>query len=177
MPNKYFIIAIVLVLIALTVGSYRFGHSNGVDAQKIVDQVEFDRINNKTAEQKAEANTKYRALVLDKIALMVANEKANSDGAAQHAKDEKRVADLHAQYSGRSLRYGTAQDSGLRNCSDGAVVQTGQAVSGTATRTIVQLPDDLGMHLRTDVALASDKWLNWYRVCYAAMQRLECPKD
>jgi hypothetical protein len=163
--NQYFIIALLWAASLVGLGLYEnnAGHTTGVNEQKVADQKQFDTINQKTADQKAEANRMFREMQDINLATAVERDKLKTKLEKEHAANQKVTADLSAKYSGLKLRF-TAQVAGS---GDGSGSPQGPAVGGTGAQpaTVIQLPDALTAGLRSIVTDA-DNLAADYKLCY-----------
>ena len=60
MVNPWIIVGFLIALAAAVAGGYFKGESDGVTKQKVEDQAQFDAINKKLSDQKAEANARFK---------------------------------------------------------------------------------------------------------------------
>lgn len=165
MPNPWFILGGVLLVIALCAGSAYEGHSYGVDSQKVADQKEFDRIEAERTEQKAEANKLYQDAQNGIIALQQERDTLKTTIEEQDAKNRKATLILNADLATAKLRFRTAQSAGNRSDGSGTVPGTSDTAS-TGTAVVVQLPDALAGSLRR-LAFDADRLKDEYAKCFA----------
>lgn len=161
--NPYPWLAGLLLIIVVAVGADRFGHSRGVDQQRLENQKVIDQINTERANQKAEAAEIYRKAQDNIIALQTQRDALKRTLGAQDAANRKATADKYADYVGSGLRF-TPQSSGNRpNGSD--PVSTGTNAASVAGSTVIQLPGEIEKRL-WDIARDADDLKTAYATCY-----------
>ena len=164
MPNPWFILGGVLLVLALCAGSAYEGHSYGVDSQKVEDQKEFDAINAKLAQQKTDAAAILATVNAANLALAVERDKLKTSLGEQDAKNRKATLVLNANLATAKLQFRTAQGSGCGDSSSGTG-SPGATSSSPQSSAVVQLPDKITIDLR-QFALDADNLANDYKLCY-----------
>ena len=163
-PNPWFILAGVLLVLALVTGAGVKGHSMGVDAQKVADQIEFNKINAERAIQKAEAAALMQKAQSDIITLQNARDTFKTNLEKQREQDRQATAALTAKYNGLQLRYAAAQNTTNRPNRDGTMPSTPDT-PGAASPAILVLPDAVTGRLRS-LATDGDTLRDDYAKCY-----------
>lgn len=165
MLNPWVILAVVLAIVGAGGGGFASGHHFGTAAQKVEDQLEFDRINKQITERKAVADAMYRnaqAVIIQQAADMA---QADNQREKERQYNVKTINDLRSRYAAVGLRFSTGQVAGLGGCSldtDGkSAAPTGH--DGTAE---IQLPDQIERRLR-DIAYDADALSADYALLYA----------
>jgi hypothetical protein len=164
MPNPWFILGGVLLVLALVAGAGVKGHSMGVDAQKAMDQAQFDAINAALTKQKSEANALLQKAQGDIIALQQQRDSFKTQLEVKDAQNRNATAALTAKYSGLQLRFRTAQSAGCGAGSASAVSSPANAASDAGT-AIAVLPDAVTASLR-QLAIDADNLNDAYKLCY-----------
>lgn len=165
MPSPWLILGGVLLVLALVAGAGVKGHSMGVQAQKVADQVQFDKINAGLTKQKAEANAIYQKAQGDIIALQQERDQFKTQLGVKDAQNRKATAALTARYSGLRLRFRTAKSAGTgANCA--STVSSSPNPAGDAGTTVVVIPDALN-HDLFQLARDADDLRDSYATCYA----------
>lgn len=164
--NPYALLGVGILWIASLIGVGYWQHGAGEDAQKVADQKQFDGINAKLTQQKADANAQYRAAQADIIALQGQRDEFKNQLTRQKLDYDKKTLDLHAHYADRGLRY-ASQNSG-RGCSGESTggTKTDAASNAAPTTVELQLPDGITKRLR-QLTLYADQVADDYRLCYA----------
>lgn len=170
--NPYTIIAAGILVIGLSIGSYTFGHSNGVNTQKVKDQAEFSRIDKERTKQKEDAAALLDREIKKGIELTNKNQTLIAQGVKDHEEFRKTTTDLNNKYNSLKLRFATTTSTATGNGGSSTQSQGGEAVSGTTTTTIVSLPDVVTRDLR-QLTTEADNWLGWYRKCYDYVEQVE----
>ncbi len=165
MPNPYVILGGVLLVLALVAGAGVKGHSMGVQAQKVADQVEFDRINAAITKQKAEAAAIMQGKQAEIIALQQQRDSFKTQLEVKDAQNRKATADLTRKYSGLQLRFRAVQSAGCGAGGSGTVPSSANA-AGDAGTVVAVLPDAITVNLR-QLAIDADNLRDAYALCYA----------
>lgn len=118
-----------IIAAAIATAAYR----TGVNAQKVADQVEFDRINNETADMKAQANAAYRIAQDFNLKTMKERDLAKTALLKEKQANVETINALRARYANVGLRYSAGQVAGLGNGSANALPGTGSAASNIAS--------------------------------------------
>jgi hypothetical protein len=162
----------IIMLVAATVAGEHFGHTRGVNEQKVEDQVVFDNYHNAVEEQKSQAS----ALLVKVQATIIAEQEAGAAFKNQleidRAKNRDDVDALRRKYADSKLRFiapATGQTSGCGGGSGGSAGTEGKA-SGPDAPTVVQLPDSIAGNLR-QLTLDADKLSGEYATCYRYVNR------
>src|ERR1019366_8737711 len=113
--NIYFIIGLALAVTIACAGSAYEGHSIGVNSQKAADQLQFDAINQKTADQKTTANAQYRALQDANLKLAGERDILKTTLETQHVANQKVTTGLRTQLASTRLQFAAAQTAGPGN--------------------------------------------------------------
>ena len=129
--NPWLILGAGLILIATHTAVGVWQNGAGVDSQAVKDQAQFDDINKRISDQKAEANSKYRQVQQEVIDLVVERDELKTKLEADRASNRKVTDDLRVKYSGLQLRFRAAETS-RTGCSGGG---TESATSGPASNT------------------------------------------
>lgn len=165
MLNPWIILAVVLAIVGAGGGGFASGHHFGTDAQKVEDQLEFDRINKQITERKAVADAIYRnaqAVIIQQAADMA---QADNQREKERQSNVKTINDLRSRYSGVGLRFSTGQVAGLGRCGLSADGQSADPSSHDGTAEI-QLPDAITRRLQ-DLAYDADALIVDYTILYA----------
>ena len=165
---KYLIAA--LVVIALMVGADQFGHSRGVNQQKVEDQAQFDKINADIAANKTKAANSLANENAKNAALAVAWDATKNELEKERESHRTVTADLNRKYSGLSLRFRAAQAAGSGGGGISPLPPGSDAASASGA-PILQLPDQIAGDLRR-LALDADNLNDDYRKCYGGNERL-----
>lgn len=161
--NPYIILGIVLSLIAAGGAGFAAGDHVGAADQKAADQVQFDKINQATADQKTQVNAMYRQKQDANLALMTERDQLKTTLEKEHANHQAATAALRDKYAGLGLRF-IAEAPRLGNgggCTQSAGVDTASAEPAA----IVQLPGEIAADLRR-LAFDADQLADDYRECY-----------
>lgn len=154
----------ILVIVAVAAGAEHVGHTSGVRDQKVVDQVEFDKINKQLTTQKAEANELYRQAQADIIKLQAERDELKGKLEVKREADRKATDDNRNRFSGMGLRLGVLKGAGDR--ADGGGTQgAGSNAASVAAPTPVDVPKETASDLR-QLAFDADKLADDYRLCY-----------
>jgi len=164
-PSPWLILIFVLAVAGAGISGYRMGHTNGVNDQKVADQGEFDTINKKLADQKTEANAKYRAAQDANLALMTERDRFKTQLEQADVKKRNEINALRTQYAGNSLRFQLKQIDRGCGTSSGSAQATTAVPSGDDATTFVQLPDQIAGNLR-QLAYDADQLNADYKTCY-----------
>jgi hypothetical protein len=168
--NPILILVIGLVWLGSLIGVGKWQHTAGVTAQKVADQKEFDKINEKLADQKTEAagilkteNEKNLALMVERDQLKTHLEKTRED-------NRKATAAARDHYAGLGLRFQPAEGAG-RGCSGGGAQGTATDAAGADATAAVELPAALAASVRS-IAYDADTLADSYRECYGYAQQV-----
>lgn len=164
----YIVVVCVWLASLFAVGHWQ--NSAGMNEQKVADQKEFDRINEKTAADKAAADVKYRQAQADQIALLTERDQLKTQLEKEHANNQAATDAVRNRYAGLGLRYKSAKAAGPGG---GCASPTGAAPDsaspdGPAT---FELPAALAGELR-QIAYDADTLADSYRECYGYAQRV-----
>lgn len=162
----------MLLLVIVAVGAFFFGRGVGINEQKVADQKIFDQTNTDIADWKAKANDKYRRLVLEKIAGIVANENLISAGDKRYEEGIKAADSRRAKYAGNGLRFATTEGPGLRSCGNGP--GSASAETNTTGPAYVELPGQIREGLR-GLQLDGDRLIEAYRKAFDWINQMKCP--
>lgn len=149
-----------IIAAAIATAAYR----TGVNSQKVADQVEFDRINDETADMKAQANAAYRIAQDFNLKTMKERDTAKTELLKEKQKHEKSINDDRARYANVGLRYSTGQATGLGASGANALPGTGSA-AGNVTSIERELPAAITAGLRA-IAYDCDALNVEYRTLY-----------
>jgi hypothetical protein len=163
MINPWIILGLVLALGAAVGGSYVKGHSDGVDAQTVADQKEFDRINGDLAQQKTDAAAILKKRNADIIAVAVQRDQLKAKLGEQHANDQAATESARRELAGERLRFST-QNAGCGTGSGGTHAAGSGSTVPPAT-VIVELPETVARNLR-QLAFDADTVRDNYALCY-----------
>lgn len=168
MPNPWVILGGVLLLFGLLFGAEQYGHTQGVNTQKVADQVEFDRINAALTMQKSDAAAMLQKAQTDIITLQANRDKLKLTMEKQHAQDQVTNAALRDKYSGLGLRFKPAEGSGCGNGGSGTLPAQGNAAVLAAAPSVL-ISRETSDALRA-LAYDADELAANYKLCYAATQ-------
>lgn len=164
MPNPWFILLFVLMLVGAFAGGEHIGNVRGTDAQKVADQKQFDTIEAERTTQKAEANALYRKAQDANLALMTERDQLKTTLGEQDAKNRKATLVLSASLATLKLQFRSAQSAGDR--ADGGSAKSSAANPACAeSAAVVQLPDKVASDLRR-LTFDADALADDYRLCY-----------
>ena len=167
------VIAEVLIVLVLLVGSYTsgnyFGRAHGVASQKAEDQLKFDAVSQKLTEQTADANAKLLILNANIITSQAAADQFKTNLEKERAINRNTVDGLRAKCANDSLRYAASQDAG-RGVGSGGAGATKDIAPSASAPTILQLPDSITAALRQLTADA-DSLATDYQTCYRYVNR------
>jgi hypothetical protein len=174
MMNPWVILAIVLTLGATHTGAYTLGYGNGVNAQKVADQEQFDKLNKDIADQKAQANAKYRDALGSIIALQTERDKFKNQLGEQREKNREVTTKLADAYAAYQLRFSVTE---VARCWRGGRYTQGAEcdAASPAKTTTVQLPDAITANLRR-LAKDADELNDDYKACYAYANQVISPE-
>ncbi len=167
MINPYAILAAVIFWLTSLSGVGWWQHNAGRDAQKAVDQAQFDKINADLSQQKTIAADTYKTAQATIIQVMAERDKFKTQLEADHAQNLKTITDLRNKYAGVGLHFIAPQGS---RCGPGSPSPM-PAEANTArieSASVVQLPDTLGRNLRA-LAFDADALSVEYKKCYDAI--------
>jgi hypothetical protein len=162
--NQYLIILLVWLASLVGVGLYANskGHASGVNEQKAVDQLAFDKINEERTHQAIEANAIYRGAQERIIALQVERDKLKNKLGAEYVANQKATADLADEYARRELRF---RAPSARPGADGAGADSsGSDAASAPAGPVVQLPETVTRDLR-QLAKDADDLKDAYGLC------------
>jgi hypothetical protein len=164
MVNPWVILGFVIALATTNLGSYFYGMGIGKDKQAVADQVQFDEINQKLTDQKAEANAKYRDAQGSIIALQEQRDKFKNQLGEQHVKNQALTNKLRDSYDAYGLRFDASE---VARCWRGGRLAKGAEcdATGNAGATEIQLPESLARALQS-IAYDADQLADDYRLCY-----------
>lgn len=167
--NPTLILAAILAVIATFGIGFSSGRHAGIVDQKAVDQVQFDKINRDTAEQKTQANALYRKKQDDNLALMLERDQLKTRLEKQHATNQANTAALRDKYTGLGLHF-TAEAPRLGNGSRCAP-SPGADPASNEPAAVVQLPGEIAENLRR-LAFDADSLADDYRKCYGYVEQV-----
>ena len=133
MINPYTILGGVLLLIAVAVGGYSFGHKYGTATQAATDQKTFDSINAQLTKQKADANALMQGKQAEIIALQTERDNFKTQLEAQYAQNRKATESLRGQLASVKLRFAAAKNTGSGTNGSSTVSGTSNAAGNAAT--------------------------------------------
>lgn len=162
--NPILILVIGLVWLGSLIGVGKWQHTAGVTAQKVADQVKFDGINEKLADQKVAAAEVLKKANADNLALMVERDRLKTTLEKNDAINKAATAALRDKYFGVGLRFQPAPVAGRWPGGGGAQGPVPGA-SGADAAAFVQLPDPIAANLRR-LVLDADILADEYRKCY-----------
>lgn len=165
-PLVYLVAALVIL-----VAGFGSGFHVGANEQKVSDQVQFDAVEQKLTDQKAEANAQYRK---DQDAnLALATERDNLKTTLEKEHETNRIATdtLRNKYAVASLRFSAGQSSGLGGSCRGAQ-SAGIDPASPSAAPVVQLPDEIAASLR-QIVFDADTLADSYRECYGYAQQVK----
>lgn len=153
-----------VVVLALVGGSYRLGSTNGANAQKDTDQVQFDRIERERTQQKDEASRLYQQAMDNILALVKERDTLKTNLEKSYAKNRKETGDLADQLAHERLRFRAEQSPGNRTDGGGSA-GPGADAPGAPAAPIVELPEKITGDLRR-LARDADELRDAYTACY-----------
>jgi hypothetical protein len=168
--NPIVILIIGLVWLGSLIGVGKWQHTAGVTAQKVADQKEFDKINEKLADQKTEAAGILKTKNAENLALMVERDQLKTTLEKNDAINKAATAALRDKYFGVGLRFQPAQAAG-RWLGGGSAQGAGLDSSGAAAAAFVQLPDKIAGDLR-QLVFDADTLADAYRKCYGYAEKV-----
>lgn len=168
-PLPYRILGALLLVLALVSGGYTYGHHNGANGQKVVDQVQFDKINQGITDQKAQANTLYRNAQDANVALMAERDQLKTTLEKEHANHQAATAALRDKYAGLGLRF-NAEAPRLGN-GGGSTQRAGTDPASASGPAVIQLPGEITENLRR-LAFDADQLADDYRECYGYAEKV-----
>ena len=168
--NPNLILGFVLSIIAAAGAGFASGHHSGVSDQKVIDQAQFDRINQATAERKTQANALYRQKQDANLALMVERDQLKTRLEKQYAINTATTTALRDKYFGVGLRFSTRQTARLGN-GGGSAQAAGADPAGDEPAATVQLPGEITADLRR-LAFDADQLVDDYRKCYGYAEQV-----
>jgi hypothetical protein len=164
MINPYAILAAFIFWLGSLAGVGWWQHNAGRDAQKAVDQAQFDKINADLSQQKTIAADTYKTAQDIIIQTMAERDKFKTQLETDHAQNIKAITDLRNKYAGVGLRFTTTQSAG---CGAGSAspMPSEAGAARITTPTVVQLPESLASNLRA-LAFDADMLAAEYKKCY-----------
>jgi hypothetical protein len=168
--NPVLILVIGLIWLGSLVGVGKWQHTAGVTAQKVADQVQFDGINKKLADQKTEAAGVLKTANEKNLALMVERDTLKTNLEKEHAQAKAATAAARDHYAGLGLRFQPAQAAG-RGCGGGGAQSATADTSGADATAAVELPATLAASLRS-IAYDADTLADSYRECWGYAQQV-----
>ena len=165
MLNPWIILAVVLAVVGAGGGGFASGHHFGTAAQKVEDQLEFDRINKQITERKAVADAMYRNAQAVIIQLAADMAQADNQREKERQSNVKAINDLRSRYAAVGLRFSTGQASRLGGCRLDADGQSADP-AGNNGATEIQLPDAITRRLQ-DLTYDADAMRVDYALLYA----------
>lgn len=170
--NPYTIIGGLVAIIALTGGGFWYGTGVGKAKQEVADQAQFDAINKKLAEQKAEATVILARADAERVALLEERDQLKTKLETEKAAHDQITDDLRGKYSSLKLQFVAVQgQAGGRGPSGGDSPGPAANPSGVAGPTLVQLPDTLAAALR-QLAFDADQLRDEYALCYGYAEKV-----
>lgn len=166
--NPYAIIAAIALVLGLMFGSERFGHSTGLDEQKVADQAQFDTVNKQLADNKTEANGLFRAEQAKTIAALAERDTFKNLVETNRAKNTLAVNDLRAQLATRGLSFHPDKIAG-RGDGGGSAPDAKADTSAFGPAADVLIPELLASNLRL-LSFNADVLNVQYKACYADSQ-------
>jgi hypothetical protein len=150
-------------------GGDHFGYVRGVNAQKVVDKEEFDRIDNELTKQKRDANDLLQKMYAENQLVMVERDKFKTD-LEKRNEENRRVTDTRRdKYADVGLRFVPTKDSGCR-LGSGKSETTGRDPTSVDAPAVIQLPGTITTNLRR-LVYDAEKLSNEYAKCYAYVNR------
>lgn len=167
MLNPYAILAVAALWLASVAGVGWWQHNAGRDAQKAMDQAQFDKINADLSQQKTIAADTYKTAQATIIQVMAERDKFKTQLEADHAKNLMAITDLRNKYAGVGLHFVAPQSS---RCGPGSPspMPAEADTASTQPATVVQLPESIASNLRT-LAFDADALAVEYKKCYDAI--------
>lgn len=167
MLNTYAILAAVIFWLTSLVGVGWWQYNSGRNAQKAVDQAQFDKINADLSQQKTIAADTYKTAQAAIIQMMAERDKFKTQLEADYAKNLMAITDLRNKYAGVGLHFVAPQGS---RCGTGSPspVPTEANTSRITAPAVVQLPESIASNLRT-LAFDADALSVEYKKCYDAI--------
>jgi hypothetical protein len=110
--NPYTILGAVLFWLASLAGVGYWQHEAGVDAQKVADQGEFDKVNEERREQTAQSNKLYRVKQDEVIAALAERDNFKNELEAERGQHRLETDALRNRYAREQLRFRAFQDAG-----------------------------------------------------------------
>lgn len=162
--NPILILVIGLVWLGSLIGVGKWQHTAGVTAQKVADQVQFDGINQKLADQKAAAAETLKRVNADNLLLMVERDRLKTTLEKNDAINKAATAALRDKYFGVGLRFQSPAVAG-RWPGGGGAQGSASGAAGADGAAFVQLPDAIAANLRR-LTLDADALADEYRKCY-----------
>lgn len=169
--NPILILVIGLVWLGSLVGVGKWQHTAGVTAQKVADQVQFDTINQKLADQKTEAAEVLKKANANNLALMVERDRLKTTLEKTREENRQATAAARDHYAGLGLRFQPAEAAGCGRGGGGAP-GTGANPSGADAAPAVELPAAITASLR-QITYDADTLADEYRKCYGYAQRVK----
>jgi hypothetical protein len=169
--NPSAILGVVIVVVAAIGGSFFYGVGVGKDRQEVADQGQFDEINKRLSDQKAEAAEKLRKAAIDFFALLAERDQLKTKLETEKAAHDKTTLDLNRKYSSLKLQFVAVQKAGGSGDGGGRAQGPAANPSGAGGPSLVQLPDEIAANLR-QLAFDADQLLGNYALCYGWAQKV-----
>jgi len=166
--NPILILVIGLVWLGSLVGVGKWQHTAGVTAQKVADQVQFDTINQKLADQKAEAAEILKKANASNLALMVERDRLKTTLEKTREENRQATAAARDHYAGLGLRFQPSQAAGCGR-GGGGTQGAGADPAATDAAATVELPEAITASLR-QITYDADTLADEYRKCYGYAQ-------
>lgn len=166
MTSKIVILLAILAAIGLAgFTGYKSGHHNGVNQQKVLDQVEFDRINGKLTTQKSEADVTFRRLSAEAIAKQAEVDAFKTQLEMNRAKNQNVIDGLRRDLASRGLRFTAPAEAA--GCGGGGGSPQGPEIKTARAdaTTVIELPRKITEDLR-QLTFDADQLRVEYQRCY-----------
>jgi len=161
--NPYVLIGLLIAAIALGAGGYLSGEKNGHNAQKAIDQAQFDKVNADITENKRVANNALIAAQQGIIQIQQQRDAFKQQLGEQHVKDQASTDAIHNLLLNSRLQF-TAEVTG-RGASGTSYVPSASNPSGDNGTAVCQLPTTIEGNLR-QLTLDADNLRNDYKELY-----------
>jgi hypothetical protein len=171
MMNPWVILGAVVFYFASLFGADQFGHSRGINQQKVISQAQFDKTNSDLADQKAFANQRYRDAQNSILALQADRDKFKQLLGAKNVENQNITNKLRDTYAAYGLRFQSAENTGCGHSAGFTESGTGNG-AGNAETKIVQLPETITRNLR-QLAYEADQLNDDYKLCYDYANKVE----
>ena len=163
--SPWLIVGAILAAIAIAGGGYVKGSYDGVNRQKVADQMQLDQINRQLADQNAVATMLIQANAKRILALLNERDKLKLDLERTHVKNQKITDDLRLQLSVTSLLFRTAPGTECGPSNPGGGTASGNPAS-TPASTLVLIPEPTAGNLK-QLAYEADQLADAFRECYS----------